>query len=208
MSQRLSAGRRTPGLINAVRTGGVTLASAVGNGVADDKLLYTCTSCRRSKSDPARRSRCVHTTSTRSGGAGPSRRSSPLQPRPVGPRTSTLSPTRGDASQLLDDVRVDQLVHRAHDLLRPARLTPPAPRSRPTDRAVDSDGRHGPAVDHVLRTHDRRGSIRDQEADQVGDLLGAREPAQRDPAGESKMLCLASSRVIPLPSAMVSTKFS
>ena len=30
-----------PGLINAVRTGGVTLANAVGNGVADDKLLYT-----------------------------------------------------------------------------------------------------------------------------------------------------------------------
>ncbi|HEV2928180.1 MAG TPA: circularly permuted type 2 ATP-grasp protein, partial [Propionibacteriaceae bacterium] len=27
--------------INAVRTGGVTLANAVGNGVADDKLLYT-----------------------------------------------------------------------------------------------------------------------------------------------------------------------
>ena len=30
-----------PGLINAVRTGGVTLANAVGNGVADDKLIYT-----------------------------------------------------------------------------------------------------------------------------------------------------------------------
>ena len=30
-----------PGLINAVRTGGVTLANAVGNGVADDKLVYT-----------------------------------------------------------------------------------------------------------------------------------------------------------------------
>ena len=30
-----------PGLINAVRDGGVTLANAVGNGVADDKLLYT-----------------------------------------------------------------------------------------------------------------------------------------------------------------------
>jgi uncharacterized circularly permuted ATP-grasp superfamily protein len=30
-----------PGLVNAVRTGGVTLANAIGNGVADDKLLYT-----------------------------------------------------------------------------------------------------------------------------------------------------------------------
>src|ERR671917_1378407 len=30
-----------PGLINAVRTGGGTPANAVGNGVADDKLLYT-----------------------------------------------------------------------------------------------------------------------------------------------------------------------
>ena len=29
------------GLVNAVRTGGVTLANALGNGVADDKLLYT-----------------------------------------------------------------------------------------------------------------------------------------------------------------------
>ncbi|HYP46068.1 MAG TPA: circularly permuted type 2 ATP-grasp protein [Propionibacteriaceae bacterium] len=30
-----------PGLVNAVRTGGVALANALGNGVADDKLLYT-----------------------------------------------------------------------------------------------------------------------------------------------------------------------
>src|SRR5918994_1901579 len=30
-----------PGLINAVRTGGGTLANAVGNGGADDKLIYT-----------------------------------------------------------------------------------------------------------------------------------------------------------------------
>jgi uncharacterized circularly permuted ATP-grasp superfamily protein len=30
-----------PGLVNAVRTGGVTLANAIGNGIADDKLLYT-----------------------------------------------------------------------------------------------------------------------------------------------------------------------
>jgi uncharacterized circularly permuted ATP-grasp superfamily protein len=30
-----------PGLVNAVRTGGVTLANAIGNGVADDKLVYT-----------------------------------------------------------------------------------------------------------------------------------------------------------------------
>ena len=30
-----------PGIVNAVRTGGVTLANAIGNGVADDKLLYT-----------------------------------------------------------------------------------------------------------------------------------------------------------------------
>jgi len=29
------------GLVNAVRTGGVTVANALGNGVADDKLLYT-----------------------------------------------------------------------------------------------------------------------------------------------------------------------
>src|SRR6476659_7609425 len=30
-----------PGLVNAIRTGGVTLANAIGNGVADDKLVYT-----------------------------------------------------------------------------------------------------------------------------------------------------------------------
>lgn len=30
-----------PGIVNAVRTGGVTLANAIGNGVADDKLIYT-----------------------------------------------------------------------------------------------------------------------------------------------------------------------
>lgn len=30
-----------PGLVNAVRDGGVVLANALGNGVADDKLLYT-----------------------------------------------------------------------------------------------------------------------------------------------------------------------
>jgi uncharacterized circularly permuted ATP-grasp superfamily protein len=30
-----------PGLLNAARAGGVTIANAVGNGVADDKLLYT-----------------------------------------------------------------------------------------------------------------------------------------------------------------------
>lgn len=30
-----------PGLVNAVRSGGVALANAIGNGVADDKLLYT-----------------------------------------------------------------------------------------------------------------------------------------------------------------------
>ena len=30
-----------PGLVNAVRTRGVTLANAIGNGVADDKLIYT-----------------------------------------------------------------------------------------------------------------------------------------------------------------------
>jgi uncharacterized circularly permuted ATP-grasp superfamily protein len=30
-----------PGLINAVRTCGVALANAIGNGVADDKLIYT-----------------------------------------------------------------------------------------------------------------------------------------------------------------------
>jgi uncharacterized circularly permuted ATP-grasp superfamily protein len=30
-----------PGLVNAVRSGGVALANALGNGVADDKLLYT-----------------------------------------------------------------------------------------------------------------------------------------------------------------------
>ena len=29
------------GLLNAVRSGGVTLANAIGNGVADDKLIYT-----------------------------------------------------------------------------------------------------------------------------------------------------------------------
>lgn len=30
-----------PGLVNAVRTGGVALANALGNGIADDKLVYT-----------------------------------------------------------------------------------------------------------------------------------------------------------------------
>jgi uncharacterized circularly permuted ATP-grasp superfamily protein len=30
-----------PGLVNAARAGNVTLANAVGNGIADDKLLYT-----------------------------------------------------------------------------------------------------------------------------------------------------------------------
>jgi len=30
-----------PGLVNAIRTGGVALANAIGNGVADDKLVYT-----------------------------------------------------------------------------------------------------------------------------------------------------------------------
>src|SRR5260370_42110989 len=30
-----------PGLINAARAGNVAVANAVGNGVADDKLLYT-----------------------------------------------------------------------------------------------------------------------------------------------------------------------
>ncbi|SDD50782.1 circularly permuted type 2 ATP-grasp protein [Auraticoccus monumenti] len=30
-----------PGLVNAVQAGGVTLANALGNGVADDKLIYT-----------------------------------------------------------------------------------------------------------------------------------------------------------------------
>jgi uncharacterized circularly permuted ATP-grasp superfamily protein len=30
-----------PGLVNAIRTGGVSLANAIGNGVADDKLIYT-----------------------------------------------------------------------------------------------------------------------------------------------------------------------
>jgi uncharacterized circularly permuted ATP-grasp superfamily protein len=39
LPQRLDARRAR--LINAVRTGGVTLANAVGNGVADDKLIYT-----------------------------------------------------------------------------------------------------------------------------------------------------------------------
>ncbi|MDQ0710196.1 putative circularly permuted ATP-grasp superfamily protein [Arthrobacter woluwensis] len=30
-----------PGLVNAARSGGVTIANAVGNGVADDKLIYS-----------------------------------------------------------------------------------------------------------------------------------------------------------------------
>nr|WP_239022404.1 circularly permuted type 2 ATP-grasp protein [Raineyella fluvialis] len=30
-----------PGIVNAVRAGGVTLCNALGNGVADDKLVYT-----------------------------------------------------------------------------------------------------------------------------------------------------------------------
>ena len=36
---RLGAG--VPGIVNAARAGNVTIANAVGNGVADDKLLYT-----------------------------------------------------------------------------------------------------------------------------------------------------------------------
>jgi uncharacterized circularly permuted ATP-grasp superfamily protein len=31
----------TPGIVNAARAGNVTLANAIGNGVADDKLVYT-----------------------------------------------------------------------------------------------------------------------------------------------------------------------
>jgi uncharacterized circularly permuted ATP-grasp superfamily protein len=31
----------TPGIVNAARAGNVTLANAIGNGVADDKLIYT-----------------------------------------------------------------------------------------------------------------------------------------------------------------------
>ena len=34
-------GARRPGLLNAARAGNVALANAVGNGVADDKLVYT-----------------------------------------------------------------------------------------------------------------------------------------------------------------------
>ncbi len=30
-----------PGIVNAARAGQVTLANAIGNGVADDKLIYT-----------------------------------------------------------------------------------------------------------------------------------------------------------------------
>lgn len=30
-----------PGLVNAARSGGVSIANAIGNGVADDKLVYT-----------------------------------------------------------------------------------------------------------------------------------------------------------------------
>ena len=30
-----------PGLVNAARAGNVTIANAIGNGVADDKLTYT-----------------------------------------------------------------------------------------------------------------------------------------------------------------------
>src|SRR5690606_37940409 len=30
-----------PGIVNAARAGNVTIANAVGNGVADDKLVYT-----------------------------------------------------------------------------------------------------------------------------------------------------------------------
>src|SRR6266508_1522715 len=30
-----------PGIVNAARAGNVTLANAIGNGVADDKLIYT-----------------------------------------------------------------------------------------------------------------------------------------------------------------------
>jgi uncharacterized circularly permuted ATP-grasp superfamily protein len=34
-----------PGIVNAARAGTVTLANAIGNGVADDKLLYTYVPC-------------------------------------------------------------------------------------------------------------------------------------------------------------------
>jgi uncharacterized circularly permuted ATP-grasp superfamily protein len=37
-----------PGLFNAYRAGNVSLANAIGTGVADDKAIYT--SCRRSSS--------------------------------------------------------------------------------------------------------------------------------------------------------------
>ena len=44
-STRCTSGRDSvlgcPGIVNAARAGNVTIANAVGNGVADDKLLYT-----------------------------------------------------------------------------------------------------------------------------------------------------------------------
>jgi uncharacterized circularly permuted ATP-grasp superfamily protein len=38
---RADSGLGCPGLVNAVRAGNVAIANAIGNGVADDKLIYT-----------------------------------------------------------------------------------------------------------------------------------------------------------------------
>ena len=67
-----------PGLVNAVRTGGVALANAIGNGVADDKLIYTYVPdlikyyLRRIRSSPTSTPGAGGGRSPR-GGAGPSR---------------------------------------------------------------------------------------------------------------------------------------
>src|SRR5690242_11906746 len=47
---------------------------------------------------------------------------------------------------------------------------------------TDLGGRNGAAVDDVLGADDGRGAVGNKEPDQVGDLLGAGEPAERDTA--------------------------
>ena len=67
-----------------------------------------------------------------------------------------------------------------------------------------SDGRHGPAVDHVLGADDRRRPVGHQEPGEVGDLRGACEPAERDAAEgvEDQLLGCVSGDVVAVGDAI------
>src|SRR5213594_4348823 len=53
---------------------------------------------------------------------------------------------------------------------------------RPQELSFRSGRGHSPAVDHVLAPMNRRGSLRDEEGDQLGHLFGMSGPADRDPS--------------------------